>query len=562
VSTFTSEPGTRIGGRYRLEDRVTAAAGWAAWKAIDETLARAVTVLTFAPGFPRLREVVTAARAASRLNDPRFAQVFDVEDDWDHAYIVTEWAAGDSLDDMLANGPLDAARGARIVAEAAEAMSAAHAAGLAHLCLNPDSLRWTAGGGVKITGLGIDAALTAASAEDPGLADTRRLGMLLYAALTGHWPGPDCPTLPPAPVQDGLPCSPRQVRAGVPAALDEITSQALMLDGRDGRALTTPEQLSAALVDAIPPVPIPQLPPSPPPSRPPSRGRSRTDTYRHPRPTQDDLYRRDNPYPREDQYGREDPYGRRENEYLYPDEQGPGYWTQDGQRPPRPVPRGGGAGRHGDASRSRTIAIVAVVVIVAAALVVFALHSLHHGGSGTPPAAGGHHSTAPKTSSGAATLIPVSANAFEDNPADASQAIDGNSSAGWQTYQYRGNPVFGGLQQGSGLILNMGHSVRLSSVKVTFESTPGADVQIKIGNPSNPNPPQGNQADLTQAESIASSMPTVAQQDNVSGTVTFTIHSSASGQYVLIWFTKLAPMAGHTNQYQGAISDVVVTGSG
>ena len=151
MSTFTSEPGTRLGGRYRLEDRIAAAAGWAAWKAIDETLARAVSVLTFAPGFPRLREVVTAARAASRLNDPRFAQVFDVEDDWDHAYIVTEWAAGDSLDDMLANGPLDAARGARIVAEAAEAMSAAHAAGLAHLCLNPDSLRWTAGGGVEIS---------------------------------------------------------------------------------------------------------------------------------------------------------------------------------------------------------------------------------------------------------------------------------------------------------------------------------------------------------------------------------------------------------------------------
>src|SRR5260370_30798481 len=102
---YTSEPGTRLGGRYRLEDRVAAAAGWAAWKAIDETLARPVTVLTFAPGFPRLREVVTAARAASPLNDSRFAQVFDVEDDWDHAYILMEWAARDSLADLRAAGP-------------------------------------------------------------------------------------------------------------------------------------------------------------------------------------------------------------------------------------------------------------------------------------------------------------------------------------------------------------------------------------------------------------------------------------------------------------------------
>src|SRR5260370_706349 len=94
MSTYTSEPGTRLGGRYRLEDRIAAASGWAAWKAIDEILARAVTVFTFAPGFPRIREVVTAARAASRLTDARLAQVFDVEDDWDHAYIVMEWATG------------------------------------------------------------------------------------------------------------------------------------------------------------------------------------------------------------------------------------------------------------------------------------------------------------------------------------------------------------------------------------------------------------------------------------------------------------------------------------
>jgi hypothetical protein len=554
VSTFTSEPGTRLGGRYRLEDRVAAAAGWAAWKAIDETLARAVTVLTFAPGFPRLHEVVTAARAASRLNDSRFAQVFDVEDDWDHAYIVSEWAAGDSLDDMLANGPLDAARGARIVAEAAEAISAAHAAGLAHLCLTPDSLRWTAGGGVKITGLGIDAALTGASADDPGLADTRRLGMLLYATLTGHWPGPDCPTLPPAPVQDGLPCSPRQVRAGVPAVLDEITIQALMLDGRDGNALTTPDQLSAALVEAIPPVPIPQLPP-PPPSRPAPRSQSRSRSRA-------DSHRQGTGPTREDVYGRTDPYNR-QDEYLYPDEQDGGYWPQDGQRSARPGARGGGrsgaAGRHGGTSRSRTIGIVAVVVIVAVALVVFALHSLHGGGTKTPPAA--HHTSTPKTSAAAATLTPVGAAAFGDNPADASMAIDNNPSTAWQTFQYLGNPVFGGLQQGSGLILNMGHSVKLSSVKVTFESTPGAIAEIKIGNPSNPSPPN-NQAGVSEAESAAGSMPTVGQQTDVSGTVTFTINSSDSGQYVLIWFTKLAPMPDHPNKYQGSIFNVVVTGSG
>jgi hypothetical protein len=523
VSTFTSEPGTRLGGRYRLEDRVAAAAGWAAWKAIDETLARAVTVLTFAPGFPRLREVVTAARAASRLNDSRFAQVFDVEDDWDHAYIVTEWAGGDSLDDMLAPGPLDAARGARIVAEAAEAMSAAHAAGLAHLCLAPDSLRWTPGGGVKITGLGINAALTGASAEDPALADTRRLGMLLYAALTGHWPGPDCPTLPPAPLADGLPCSPRQVRAGVPAALDEITSQTLMLAGATGGfPLTTPGQLAGALLAAIPPVPIPLLTPAP-------SARSRTDSYRQsPPPT-------------------------RRGEYQYPDEREPGgYWAQDGETAPARARM-----REASPGRSRAVLVTLLAIVVAAGLAAVAYHSLSRGHS-VPPAAGTHHRTAPVTPGKVAVLTPVSAQAFEDNPADADLAIGNNPSTAWQTYEYFNSPYFGNLQQGSGLILNMGRQVRLSSVRVTFESTPGANVQIRIGNPSDPSPPQNHPA---LAETIANSMTTVAQQNDVMGTVTFPVSSKASGQYILIWFTKLAPLAGHPGKFQGDISDVVVKGS-
>src|SRR5262252_2471081 len=107
MTTYAPAPGIRLGGRYRLEDRIAAGAGWDAWKAIDETLARAVTVFTLAQGFPRVAEVVTAARAASRLTDTRLAQVFDVEDAWDRAYIVMEWAAGETLGDLLSAGPLD-----------------------------------------------------------------------------------------------------------------------------------------------------------------------------------------------------------------------------------------------------------------------------------------------------------------------------------------------------------------------------------------------------------------------------------------------------------------------
>ncbi|MGH3285435.1 MAG: hypothetical protein ACRDPD_12255, partial [Streptosporangiaceae bacterium] len=189
--------------------------GWAFWKATDEPLARFVTVLTFASGFPRITEAIAAARAASRLGDPRFSQVFDVEDAGELAYVVLEWVAGASLLDMLADGPLDTPVAVSLLCEAAQAIAAAHAGGLAHLRLNPACLHWTRGSGVKITGLGIDAVLAGLppvaaenghSAENgqsagdgpgdgpgdgqgPELTDTRDLARLLYAALTGYWPG-------------------------------------------------------------------------------------------------------------------------------------------------------------------------------------------------------------------------------------------------------------------------------------------------------------------------------------------------------------------------------------
>ena len=196
MSTYTSEPGTRLAGRYRLVDQVSSGTGWTYWKATDETLARSVTVLTFATGFPRVTETVTAARAASRLGDPRFSQVFDVEDGEELAYVVLEWVAVESLLDMLSEGPLDPARASALMVEAARAIAVAHDIGLAHLRLDPACLHWTAGGGVKIAGLGIDAALAGPAltasedgTDDPELTDTRDLARLLYAALTGYWPG-------------------------------------------------------------------------------------------------------------------------------------------------------------------------------------------------------------------------------------------------------------------------------------------------------------------------------------------------------------------------------------
>ncbi|MBV9206586.1 MAG: protein kinase family protein, partial [Actinobacteria bacterium] len=438
MSTYTSEPGTRLAGRYRLVDQVNAGAGWTYWKALDETLARPVTVLTFAAGFPRIAETVAAARAASRLGDPRFSQVFDVENAGELAYVVLEWVVGESLLDMLAEGPLDPPRAAALVAEAALAIAAAHRVGLAHLRLDPACLRWTPGGGVKITGLGVDAALTgsgpfglAGSMEDPEFIDTRDLARLLYAAVTGYWPrcpagagppgspGPGPWLLPPAPETDRVPCTPRQVSAGVPAGLDDVTCRALFQrPSRHGPALTTATMFADALASAAPPVPL-QVPP--PAARP-------APDSRHTPP-----FAGGPAYP-----GGASPYP------------GPGPAAPTRADPIRRPPA-----EHSTAARAVLSAVIVLVLAAAGVAAWSVSRSLHREGAAPPRLPSSSPSAA-----AAVLLKPVSATSYDtvgsDDPTEAPNAIDGSTSTAWHTSYYVGCPVFGGLKKGAGLLIDMG----------------------------------------------------------------------------------------------------------
>uniref|UniRef100_UPI0037C8A5D6 protein kinase family protein n=2 Tax=Actinomadura sp. TaxID=1989 RepID=UPI0037C8A5D6 len=291
MSTSVIEPGTRLAGRYRLEERISDSGGSSLWKAIDEILARAVAVRTFDPEFPRIAEAVTSARSASRLTDPRCTQVFDADDSGESAYVVSEWVAGETLEGMLAKAPLEPGRAATLLYEAAEAIAAAHSAGLSHLCLTPRDLVWTTGGTVKILGIATDAVLNDRQADDPAAEDVRGLGRMLYAALTAHWPGDeDASDLPAAPASDGVPHAPRQVQAGISHAVDAIVCRCLGIGAAEplaspadlARALRgvprTPLPLFAGLGHASPPSPRPAAPAqprqaAPPPAQPQPRRR-------------------------------------------------------------------------------------------------------------------------------------------------------------------------------------------------------------------------------------------------------------------------------------------------
>jgi hypothetical protein len=578
MTTYTSEPGTRLGGRYRLEDRIAAGSGWDAWKAIDETLARAVTVFTLAQGFPRITDVVTAARAASRLTDTRLAQVFDVEDAWDRAYIVMEWAAGDTLGDLLSAGPLEPTRGARMIAEAAAALSSAHAAGVAHMCLSPGSVRWSQTGEVKVVGLGIDAALSGAAAEDPVLADTRGLGQLLYASLTGCWPGADYPSLPPAPVADGEPRSPRQVVAGIPMAFSDLACRAMRLQSREGNPpVATPGELANALLAALPPAPIPSAPP------PPAR-RDRQADFRQSQ--SDDPYwpgrvraggeytggwggydgHQTGEWQLDDQPRyQDDEFGGGADDFAGAERHGHRAGAGSREQAGRPVWAGRGRrGQRGSPLLGATKVPVKVVVAAGALVVVAvvaAVTLLPGGGRSAQRQPPGHHGskkTTPTTS--VTTLVPVKATGFDplrsvkddksnENTQYAAYAIDSSLRTAWDSQWYK-TAVFGGLKAGAGLLLDMGKSVTFRTIQVKFGSIPGADVKLLVGNSAARN--------ATNLDS----MKTVATSNDVSGPVTFRINgSAATGRFLVIWFTKLPPKP-HGHWFMASVYNVVVQGIG
>ena len=67
-------------------------------------------------------------------------------------------------------------------------------------------------------------------------------------------------------------------------------------------------------------------------------------------------------------------------------------------------------------------------------------------------------------------------------------------------------------------------------------------------------------SDARSAANLAS-MTTVASQSDVSGGYTFTVQHPVTGQYLVIWFTKLPPMAQGGNRYMAQIFGVVIHGA-
>jgi hypothetical protein len=127
-----------------------------------------------------------------------------------------------------------------------------------------------------------------------------------------------------------------------------------------------------------------------------------------------------------------------------------------------------------------------------------------------------------------------------DNPQNVAQAVAGDPATPWYTDWY-GSPDFADLRSGTGLLLDMGRTVTVTSVRVSLGGEPGASLQLRAGH-----------------QPTLAWLPTVAGVSDAGGTVQLRPSAPVRVRYVLIWFTDLPPTPAGT--YQASIYQVVIQG--
>ncbi len=251
---------------YRIVSKIGAGGMGEVYLAQDTKLDRKVALKILpedlASDAERMRRFVHEAKAASALNHPNIITIHEIaEADGTH-FIATEFIDGPTLRERLKRGPLPLDELMDIGGQTAEALAAAHAAGIVHCDIKPENIIVRSDGYVKVLDFGI-AKLTehttgaidteGATAKQfhtgPGsiigtiaymspeqvrsqVLDARTdiwsLGVLLYELIAHQQPFPgDSPGDVIAAILRSRPRPLTQLRRDCPAGLEQIVRKAL-----------------------------------------------------------------------------------------------------------------------------------------------------------------------------------------------------------------------------------------------------------------------------------------------------------------------------------------------
>jgi serine/threonine protein kinase len=149
-------PGTVL-GPYEIVDELGRGGGGIVYLAEDRRLGRRVALKLVAAGAdPELRDRLRReARAAATITHPSVATIYALEEFDNQLFIVSEYVRGRTLRAALAEGPLPRERALAIAREIAQALQAAHQAGVIHRDLKPENVLLSDTGAVKVVDFGL-----------------------------------------------------------------------------------------------------------------------------------------------------------------------------------------------------------------------------------------------------------------------------------------------------------------------------------------------------------------------------------------------------------------------
>ena len=256
---------------YKVVEKLGEGGMGAVYRAEDLKLGRTVALKfvlsTLGGGFSGQERLMREAKACAALNHPNITTIYDFGEADSVGFIVMEFVDGRTLQDALADGPLEPPKVIAIGIQIADALEVAHAKGIIHRDLKAANIMLDGSGRVKVmdfglakfsessfvtqmgTTLGTAAYMSPEQVRSEELtpqSDIYSLGVVLYELATGGPPFAHAHHLAVMyAVANEDPVPPRERNPMIPAALEAVILKAMAKDA--SRRYATCGELSAAL---------------------------------------------------------------------------------------------------------------------------------------------------------------------------------------------------------------------------------------------------------------------------------------------------------------------------
>jgi dienelactone hydrolase len=172
---------------YRILSQIGAGGMGVVYLAEDERLHRKVALKFIGPAAAgdshAQARLLREAQAASTLDHPDVATVYEVGDYDGQLFIAMAYYAGETLRSRIERGPMPIEEAAAVIEMIASGLAAAHAAGIMHRDLKPANIMLTTSGQIKILDFGLAKAVAPSAATSGELTTSGTiLGTAAYMA--------------------------------------------------------------------------------------------------------------------------------------------------------------------------------------------------------------------------------------------------------------------------------------------------------------------------------------------------------------------------------------------